>query len=380
VAFGLAIAAIGCTFAAVTAVAAQVTDSARTDTLISLGVLGASYLVRFVADGTGQLWLKWVSPHGWAHLLEPFGNERWFMLLVIPLAFASLVWAAYSLAQRRDLGAGVVATRPGPTTAPRLRSPLALAWRLQRAQLVLWVAGFAVAGTALGGMATTLPEVVRGSTWGQEFLTRYSGSARAPIADVFLELIVVTLGMTAVFFPVVSVLQARGDETTGRAELVLSTATGRAGLLASYVAIALGGTVLILGAAGAALGAAYGIGSGDVPGEVARLVAGALLHVPAAGVLGGLAVLLVGVIPRYAIGLAWAALLYVQLIGEVVGPVLLGPAYSYQVVNGLQPFHWIPKITSGGALSAAPLVVLGGLTLLLLASGTVAFRRRDVPG
>jgi putative exporter of polyketide antibiotics len=58
--------------------------------------------------------------------------------------------------------------------------------------------------------------------------------------------------------------------------------------------------------------------------------------------------------------------------------VLLGPAYSYQVANGLQPFHWIPKITSGGELILAPLVVLTGVTALLVATGLGAFRRRDV--
>jgi ABC-2 type transport system permease protein len=68
----------------------------------------------------------------------------------------------------------------------------------------------------------------------------------------------------------------------------------------------------------------------------------------------------------------------VQLVGEVLGPVFLGPTYSYQVANALQPFHWIPKLVSGGELNAAPLLVLTGLTVVCVASGLGAFRRRDI--
>jgi ABC-2 type transport system permease protein len=115
-----------------------------------------------------------------------------------------------------------------------------------------------------------------------------------------------------------------------------------------------------------------------VPANLARLLAGALLHMPAARVLGDVALLLIGVAPRYAVAIAWAALLYEQLIGEVLGPVFLGPAYSYQVANGLQPFHWIPMIISGGAFHQAPLVAVLGLNLVLVASGLAAFRQRDL--
>ena len=76
-------------------------------------------------------------------------------MLVLPLAAAVVVAAvAAFLAARRDLGAGLVPPRPGPAEAARsLRSPLALAWRLQRASLVGWAAGVLVYGAALGSIA-----------------------------------------------------------------------------------------------------------------------------------------------------------------------------------------------------------------------------------
>jgi polyether ionophore transport system permease protein len=176
-----------------------------------------------------------------------------------------MVGIAYILAVGRDLGSGVLPTRPGPVSAPGLRSPLALAWRLERGPLLAWTAGFALAGVTLGGMAPTMPEIIRGSALGQEILNRYSGCAEAPIADVFLELIIVSLGMTAAFYPVLAMLQARAEEAAGRAELVLSTATSRTSWLASHLGLALGGTVVVLGAGGAALGVTYGLGTAMCP-------------------------------------------------------------------------------------------------------------------
>jgi putative exporter of polyketide antibiotics len=48
------------------------------------------------------------------------------------------------------------------------------------------------------------------------------------------------------------------------------------------------------------------------------------------------------------------------------------------VANALQPFHWIPKIVSGGELNAAPLLVLAGLTVVCMASGLGAFPKRAI--
>jgi polyether ionophore transport system permease protein len=266
----------------------------------------------------------------------------------------------------------------GPASGSGLNGPLVLAWRQQRGLLLAWVVAYAVAGAALGGMAATLPEIIRNSEWGQEFLSRYSGSAQASIVDIFLELIVVSLAMTAAFYPVLATLRLRGEETAGRAELVLSTAVSRVRWATSHLAIALLGTIAVLAVGGAVLGLMQVLVRGDAVSMIVRVLGGALLHVPAAWLLGGLAMLLIGAVPRHAVVIAWAALLYVQLIGEVFGPVFLGPAYSYQIANAFQPFHWIPKTTSGGELLLVPLLVLLCGTAILLGLGLATFRRREM--
>lgn len=378
IAFGLGLMGAGWLFAAVAALTAQITENGRTDSMLAIIVLGLSYLIRFVADGTEQPWLQWFSPTGWSHLLEPFGNERWEILLLTAGTTVLLFALAYRLVARRDTGGGIIPLRPGPPHAPDLRNAFALAWRLQRGRLSGWTIGFAVMGLALGGMSSTLPEIIRQSTWGIEFLNRYSGSPDASIVDIFLELIIISMGMFVVFYPITATLLLRSEEVKGHAELLLSTPTNRTQWMLSHLFFLLTGTLIILFACGFTLGLTYGIASGNPVSGLLRILSGTLLYTPAAWVIGACTIFLFGVLPRLVVILTWALALYVQLIGEVFGPVFLGPLYNYTIMNGLQPFHWVPKVTSGGTFSATPLMIMVGLSLLLIVAGLIAFRYRDI--
>ena len=132
IALGLGYAACGTVFGAAAAVSAQLTESARAANGITSALLGAAYLLRAVGDSAGPGWLSWLSPIGWAQQVRAFAGERWWVL-VLALGVAGTLGAlGYRLAGRRDLGEGVLPARPGPARgAGWLRSPFALAWRLQ---------------------------------------------------------------------------------------------------------------------------------------------------------------------------------------------------------------------------------------------------------
>ena len=70
VALALAIGLCGLVFAAVAAVAAQLTANARSANGIAAAVLGASFLLRALGD-TGPTWVSWISPWG-----GPCGRAR----------------------------------------------------------------------------------------------------------------------------------------------------------------------------------------------------------------------------------------------------------------------------------------------------------------
>lgn len=375
-AFGLAVMGVGWVFAGVSALAAQFTESARGAITLAASVLGISYLLRFTGDGLGEEWLVWLSPIGWSSRVQPFGAERWWIFGLMFTTALTAALAAYWLSARRDLGSGLLPPRLGPATSSSLRSPLALAWRLQRGLLTSWALLFAVIAVFTGALTRGLPELVRQSSEAQEFLLRYSGSADASITNIYLELILVSMGMTVALYTALAALRLHSEEVSGRADLVLSTATSRMRWVASHFAFALLGTAVVMAAGGGVFGLVDGLMNGNLATELPRVLLGALLYVPAAWTVGGLTVLLFGVAPRVAVAMSWAVFIYINFVGELFGPILFGA--SYQTANALQPFHYIPKITSGGGFTAMPLLVLVSITLMFAAAGVFAFRRRDV--
>ncbi|MEJ7841428.1 MAG: hypothetical protein WKF95_06615 [Rubrobacter sp.] len=370
-AFGLSWAAFGWAFAAVAAVTAQLTEGARAARGIAIAVLGLCFLLRAAGDAGEREWLSWLSPFGWAQRVRPFADERWWVLALFAGIVAVLVAAAYALTARRDLGAGLLPTRPGPATAsPGLRSPLGLAWRLQRDTLLAWAAGFAVVGAILGSVAESAADVVGDSPQLRGVIERLGGSSG--LADAYFAAVMGLLGLVASGYAVGAVLRLRSEESSGRVEPVLATAVGRLRWATSHLLFAMAGPAVVLAAAGLTAGLAYGLSAGDVGRELPRVLAAAAAQLPAIWVLAGVAFAKFGVLPRLAAFGSWGALAACVLLEEIGRPLRL----SERVLD-LSPFAHLPKLP-GSDVSAAPLVWLVLVAAALVAAGLLSFRRRDL--
>jgi len=372
-AFGLAWAGVGLAFAAIAALNAQLTTSARTATALSAAALAAVYVLRAVGDaaGTARLrWLTWLSPVGWAQQFRPYAGDRWWVL-AITLGFAVLVAAAAAtLAARRDLGAGLLPERAGPACAGRrLRTPLALAWRLHRGALLGWSVGFAAVGLLLGGLAADVGSFVNNASV-REFITRLGGEHG--LIDAFLAAELAFAGIVASAYGIQVVMRLQAEEAGLRAEPLLATAVGRVRWALSHVLIALIGTTLLMVLAGAGAGLVRGIQTGHA-GEAGRVLVAALVQVPAAWVLAAIVLALFGLAPRF-VAVGWAALAAFVILGE------LGPLMGIdRRVMDLSPFAHVPRLP-GGSLRATPLLALTAVALLLGVAGLAGLRRRDLGG
>src|SRR3954470_2898539 len=365
IAIGGAFAGAGAMFAAVAAVAVPLAVLARSSPAIAGAVLAAAYLIRAIGDA-GPHWLSWLSPLGWMQQLRPFGGERWWVLGLAIALIVPLLAAAFAILQRRDLGAGVIAPTPGPARG-ELATPLQLAWRLQRGALSGWAFGFAIVGLALGSIASDIGNVIGDSESVRKALTGLGGSK--DLSDAYLATSITVFGLIASLYAVQAILRLRAEETAGHAEMLLATATPRRRWVLSHVAIAAGGTIVLLLAAGLPAGVAHAAQESDAS-QIGRVLAAALVQVPAAWVLAGVALLVFGIAPR-ASAAGWAAVALCVLIGEI-GPV----ADIGDWLLDTSPFTHVPRLP-GGALSAAPLT----LTLIAAAvgaAGVAGFRRRDV--
>ncbi|MFD9941915.1 ABC transporter permease [Nonomuraea sp. NPDC059023] len=364
-AFGAAITGVGLVFTGVGALAAQLTEGARTAIGLAAMGLGLSYLLRFVADGGAGTAMKWASPQGWSHLVQPYAaNNLAALLPSLALTLATMA-AAYRLNARRDLGHGILAQRPGPAHARHLSSALSLAWRLHKGLLTGWSIGYAVAGLVLGALALSIPEVSRQGAAVEEFLRRYTGSPEAGMTDAYLWLISLSLGYVAALYPLLTLLRLRAEEATGRAELLLAHPVGRLRWAWSHLVFALAGPVVILVLAGLAMGVAVG--------DPLSVLPGTLVQVPAVWVLAGVGVLAFGALPRAAAAISWTAFLFVNLFGEVLGPII---GIDYWIAKYFVPFPNLPMVLSGEAFSAVPLLIMTALTAALTAAGLTALNRR----
>ena len=364
---GAWVGAVGLAFAGVAALTAQLSESRRAATGMALAVLVLSYGLRAAGDASNSA-LSWLSPIGWAQQSRPFGDERWWPILLLLGATGVLVAVAYGLLARRDLGAGLLPPRPGPAVAElRLLRRFGLALRLQRASLVAWSAGLFLLGLVYGTIVNDVGSLLEDNEPLRDILAQVGGPS---LADSFIASTLLMLALIGSGFTLQSALRARGEETAGRAELLLAGPVGRSRWAGGHFGVALAGTVVVLAAAGAGEGLGAAITTGDAA-ELPRIAGAALVQVPAVWVLAGLAIAAYGLAPR-AVAVAWVALAVCFVVG-LFGALLDLPAWLID----LSPYSHVPEVPAS-ALTPGPLIALTAIAAALLLVGVAGLRRRDI--
>ena len=378
---GAALAGVGVSFAGIAAVAAQVSETARGANAIGIVVVGLSFLLRAVGDAFGSLaesgvevisaWPSWLSPIGWGQQLRPFGEARpWVLLLFAGVSVVSVL-TAFTLTRHRDVGAGMVPVRAGPARASRwLTSPAGIAWRLHRGTMLGWAVGLTVMGAAIGGISNEVEELLQTS----DELAALIGDMGAgdTLVDVYIAFALVILAYATAAFLLQALFRVRSEELAGRAEPLLATAVSRVRLLGVHVAWAVAGTVAILLLIGVAGGVTSGLVTAEWGARSADWVLAALVQLPAVLVLGGIAVAVMGWLPRLGAPIAWGALIGSLVIGQFGGLLELP-----QAVMNLSPFSHVPAVPAE-VLDPVPLLVLLALAAALYAIGFLGWRHRDL--
>jgi ABC-2 type transport system permease protein len=366
VAYGVSLGLLGLAFTAIGGCAAQVVSHGRTAIGISLVVLAASFVLRAVGDVSNGV-LSWLSPMGWMQAVHPYAEDRWWPMLLL-VAFTGVVLAvAAELLSHRDLGAGLVQPRPGPSVAsPRLGSATGLSARLQRGSIVAWTAGAFLLGATFGSFGPEMEKFVENQPDFADMLLQGGG---ASIVDQYFVTVMLLLAITVSGFTVSSALRLRAEESSGRAESLLATGLSRSRWSLGGIVVTVTGTLVVLGAGGLGTGLFYGLASGDL-GELPRLLWAAMAFAPAALLLGGVAVLLFGWAPRAAM-VAWAALA-ICFVFAYLGVLLDIPRW----LLNLSPFEHVPGAPVE-TITAGPLLWLTVIAVALAGIGMLGWRRRD---
>lgn len=362
---GVALTLTGFTFTGVALVAAQLTDGTRAMYGITGAVIAVSYALRAVGD-VAQNGLSWVSPIGWGQAMYPFSGERWWPAALPVAATIALVGAVLVLFDRRDIGSGLWPSRPGPQRAGRgLLGPMGLAWHLQRGSIIGWTVGIFLLGVSYGSIGDDVEELMGSSELTEQMLRPGSN-----VTDSFYAFAVVIIAVIASGFTISSALRPLGEEDAGRVETLLATAQPRRDWLLGHVAMTVLGSVttLLVGALGLGLG--YAMVTGDDE-AIARYLVPMLSYLAPVLLLGALARLLHGAVPRLAF-LAWVSLAFCFVV-MFFGELLRFPA----AVVDVSPFSHL-ALAPAEDVGWLPVVVVGVVALAFSAAGQLAFRRRDV--
>lgn len=369
IAYGLALAGSGIVFTAVAAVAAQLSTGARTARGIALGTLGAMFALRAVGDaGSGAL--SWLSPLGWSLQVRPYAGERWWVPLLHVTTAVLLTGLAYMLRARRDVGAGLIAERPGtPSASAALSGPLGLAWRLHRGTILAWTLGLGLYALLLGSVVHGIGDELGSSEGIRDMIARLGGTDALEDAMITMAFTILAVGAAAL--AVSAALRLYYEESLAHAEAVLSGAVGRIRWAASHIVFAVVGPTVAILVAGLVTGLAYGLAADDVRGKVPEVLGAAAVQLPGIWMLVGITVALFGLVPRLT-PVVWGVLtafVALFLLGSVSGVP--------QWVLDLQPFTHAPKLP-GAEFEAAPLIWLLVIDAALLVAGLLGFRNRDL--
>lgn len=364
---GVGVFGFGVAFAGVSLLTAQLTSSARATYGLTGAVLGVSYALRAIGDVTGGA-LSWLSPIGWYQAMHAYSGDRWWPITLLIVLGVVATLAAYAVFDRRDLGAGVWATRAGPARASSaLQSGLGLAWRLQRTSVLWWSVGMLLGGLAYGSMGDDVQTMVGDSQASKDIFA--AGGGRN-ILDAFYAVATLMLVLIAAGFTISSALRPHSEEESGRVEGLLATGLSRSRWYLGYALVTVVGSLAVALAAGVGIGVGYAAVTGD-GSAVLRLTGATFSQISGLLLLGALARLLYGVASRWAV-LSWLALVFCYVV-LLFGTLLDFPGWVIDV----SPFSHLAAVPAE-PMSWGPFFLVLAVAVAMSAGGLVAFRRRDV--
>lgn len=369
IAFGLAVCVTGWVFGSLTAVAAQLSSSARAATGLGMSTIIVAFLLRGMGDVINPQgsWLSWFSPFAWAQQTRLYVDLRWSPLLlsvVIALVFSAL---ALWLSSRRDLGAGAGDDRTGPASAPpRLLSPSGLAIRLESTTFLIWSVGLFFFAVAFGSLSSEL----EGLLDNMPSIGEWVEIDVANMTESFGSLILSYLSLGAAVLLTASIMRLRTEEREGRLSALLISGSSRPRLVIGWLAVAAMAATIVLMLLGFGLGIGMALGTSETS-WVGDLVLASLAYLPATLLFGAITFCLFGLLPRLA-GLTWIFLgwtAFVLFLGELLGL----PDWA----RGISPI-WHTPLVPEAELNAVPLLIMTAVSAVSVAIGLLGFSRRDV--
>jgi ABC-2 type transport system permease protein len=369
--YGLGVGLLTLTFVAVGALTSQLFGARRRALGVAGAVLGVSYVIRMVADGTssGQ-WMRWLSPLGWVENLQAFAENDPLPLVPLAITPAILFTVAVLLDRRRDTDEGIIRDSGNAVARTRLlHSPVGFAWRQRLGGLLGWGLGLLAFGFVMGAITKAFVDFIANDPDIAELTAQFGfTSLSSPIGFI--------ASMDAMCVAVICVYAVTGvsrlweDEQFDRLDLVFAARVSRTEWLRAAT-VSTGVTAAItLVAVG--LGTWTGAAVTGVDVTIAECIGAVINLAPLVVLFLGLALALHGLFPRWTIPLAagGAGALYVL---SFLGPAIDLPDW----LTNLSPWRHV-AVAPPDPVNWAGTIVMTALGLGLGAVGFVGYARRDL--
>jgi ABC-2 type transport system permease protein len=365
--FALTLIATAFLFTSVGALASQIASTRRLAATQTGLVLGVSFLVRAVADSSPNIaWLHWLSPLGWITESAPLTHTRWLGLGLTFITTIMLTVLTISLSTRRDLGASLVPERMTNRDGAKISGTFSLWFKLQRANIGGWMAGFFFMSFAFGLVAHGATTAFGSSSGIQK---AFASLGISKMSELFFGVIFMILTAALMFASISNASALREQESEGYLDHILVAPVSRTNALLSRIVVSAVSLVAIALCAGLGAFSGSSLRSGTLSIKDA-LFAG-INMVPSALLIFGFTIAIFGFAPRAT---------------TVIGQSLLSWSFLMELIGStLKLNHWLLDTSFLHHMTFAPAAeprwgqnaLVAVIGLALIGVGIFAFNHRD---
>jgi len=311
-----------------------------------------------------------LSPLGWVTQTEAYSTNHWWpIMLMIGVSIILFIVANY-LNAIRDLGTGFFPSKPGKRYASMfLQNPAGLALRLQRTGIIAWAIGMLVLGVSYGSVFGDLESFFEGNETLEQLLADQKGYT---LTEQFIPMLMIVMSLLSTIPPLMVMLKLNEEEKKNRLEHLLSRAVSRTQVVVGYLIISIMNGFIMLSLAAIGLWAA-GNTVMEEGLKFETIYGAALVYYPAMIVMIGLAVLLIGFLPKLS-RFIWGYVIYSFFV------LYLGGLFDFPGwVGKLSPYGYIPQLPVE-EMKWLPLFTLTVIAGILMIVGIIGYNKRDIEG
>ena len=357
----------GLFFAGMTAVIAQLAETAHSTKQFAFGTLILSYVIRMIGDVQNETFSLF-SPLGWTTRTEVFVENDWLPVFVLSIGVIILTSLAFYLRTKRDMFAGILPSRSGKSHASTfLKTTPGFIWHLQKTKIISWFILLFALCAAFGAILGELEAYFSDINILQQFL---AGSAGDGMMEQFITYLFAIMSIFSVF-PVLSIMiSLKSEEDAHRTEHFYTRAVSRSKVFITYFIFSVLTSLLMQFAIA---GGIY-ITSRNVLEETISsqtYIEMSFVYLPAILVFIGLITLLIGLLPKLTHSI-WLYVTYVFVV-LYLGNLLEFPDWA----NSLSVFHHIPEYPHE-AIEWNTMLVLTSIGFILTIIGLVGYTNRDI--